>query len=525
MNVNLIAAYDINCYGIGKDNKIPWHDKNDMKFFKKVTIGNGNNAVIMGRKTFESIGNKPLPNRLNIVLSKTLKTNKDFILKHTLEEAIDCCKTLKIESVFIIGGASIYKEALEKDIVDILYLNRIVSGLQTSDFDTFFPIEYLYGNWSKWRTAVPLERYYNTNIKEYSGLNIYYRLYKHNNDNDYNYLNLLTDILKNGETKHTRAGDTLSVFPKTIEFDLRKGLPILTTKKIYSKGCIHELLWFLKGGNNIKYLIDNDTHIWDDDAYRYYLELSKNQDKQYTKEEFLEAVKEQKTFAFKTDNEEILKYYVAGDLGPVYGKQWTDWNGINQIDELIYKLKNNPDDRRLMISAWNVGEIKNMALPPCHYLSQWYVNDIPHEDRVKLYQEQINSSYDIVPDSITEERLDEENIPKKYLSCMWQQRSVDSCLGLPYDILSYSIFLSLIAKVCNMIPYKLYGCLGDTHIYKNQIDNAVLQLHRNPYKYNNIVKLNLNENIDNIYDFKYEDIKIENYESYPFIKYILSVGL
>ena len=523
MNVNLIVAVDSKCYGIGKDGKIPWHNKDDMKFFKDITTGDGNNAVIMGRKTFESIG-KPLPNRLNIIISKTLTNIDNCIIKNSLEDALVYAKSEKKDNAFIIGGATVYNEAVNKDLIDNYFISKIDTNLTENDYDVFFKFNKLNTKVFNYFDIFQ----YNIYIKKYpyiKDLNIeFYRNNKNKQNTDWQYLLLLQKVINNGETKHTRAGETLSLFSEKLEFDLRQGLPILTTKKVYAKGCIHELLWFLQGGTNIKYLIDNNTHIWDDDAYRYYLEISKNQDKQYTKEEFLEAVKEQRTFALKTDKEGFLKYYKAGDLGPVYGKQWTDWNGINQIDDLIYKLKNNPDDRRLMISAWNVGEIKNMALPPCHYLSQWYVNDIPHKDRVKLYQEQLNSSYDIIPNSITEEKLDEEIIPKKYLSCMWQQRSVDVCLGLPYDILSYSLLLSMIAQICNMVPYRLIACLGDTHVYKNQLESAYKQLERNPYKYK-LPILKLNKDIKSIYDFKYEDIKIENYESYSPIKYKLSVGL
>ena len=521
MNISLIVALDKNTYGIGKDGKIPWKNKDDMNFFKTVTTGQGNNAVIMGRKTYESIG-KALPNRLNIVLSKSISELENCIVKPSLEDAIKYLNELNtIENAFIIGGATLYKEALEKDLVEVLYINNIFNPeLTNDDFDTFFPIGLISAKLYNWTAATPLENYYNN---DKLNLFIFYR-HRYKNKNDFNYLNLIVDILKNGQTKHTRAGDTLSVFPKMIEFDLRQGLPVLTTKKMYSKGCIHELLWFLKGETNIKYLIDNNTHIWDDDAYRYYLEQASQVTKKLTKEEFLEAVKEDREFVFPGKVEGFAKYYKAGELGPVYGKQWTDWGGINQITELINKLKSNPDDRRLMVSAWNVGQIKDMALPPCHYLSQWYVTDIPHEERVKIYEKEIKTTYNIISDSITEEQLDKENIPKKYLSCMWQQRSVDTCLGLPYDILSYSILVNMVAKVCNMIPYKLYGCLGDTHIYKNQIDNAILQLHRNPFKYNPPI-LKLNDNVNNIFNFKYEHIKIENYQSYPTIKYILSVGL
>lgn len=520
MDINLIVAIDSNCSGIGKDGKIPWHNKEDMKFFKDITTGNGNNAVIMGRTTYESIG-KPLPNRLNIVLSKTLNNNiQDINVLSSLEDAIKFAEEQKIENTFIIGGASVYKEALNKNLINgHIFITYIKTDLTKFDYDTFF-------DFYECKYSASLNAIYTTIIrKKYNNLAVsVYNVIKGFNLTDNQYLKLLYKVLSKGETKHTRAGETLSLFNESLEFDLRLGLPILTTKKVYAKGCIHELLWFLKGGTNIKYLIDNNTHIWDDDAYRFYLENAKHQKGILSKEKFLEAVKEEKIFAFKTEKEGILSYYKAGDLGPVYGKQWTNWNGVNQIDELIDKLKNNPDDRRLMISAWNVGELKDMALPPCHYLSQWYTNDIPHDERVELLEEKLNTSYRILPNSITEERLDEENIPKKYLSCMWQQRSVDVCLGLPYDILSYSLLLSMIAQVCNMVPYRLIANLGDTHVYKNQIESAYKQLERNPFKYASPI-LTLNKDITNIYDFKYEDINIEKYDSYPTIKYQLSVGL
>lgn len=520
MDINLIVAVDSQCNGIGKDGKIPWHSKEDMKFFKEITTGEGNNAVIMGRTTYESIG-KPLPNRLNIVLSRTLKDNiPGVIVISSIEDAIKYAEEQNIEDVFIIGGGSVYKESLNKNLINgHVFITYIKTDLSKFDYDTFF-------DYHDTKYEPVLNPIYTSILREkYKDIAIgAYYVIKGFNLTDNQYLKLLNKVINKGETKHTRAGETLSLFHENIEFDLTLGLPILTTKKVYAKGCIHELLWFLKGETNIKYLLDNNTHIWDDDAYRFYLEKAKYQNEKLTKEEFLEAVKEEKIFAFKTDKEGILKYYKAGDLGPIYGKQWTNWNGINQINELIDKLKNNPDDRRLMVSAWNVGELKDMALPPCHYLSQWYTNDILHDERVILYEESINSSYKIIPNSITEEQLDAENIPKKYLSCMWQQRSVDVCLGLPYDILSYSLLLSMVAQVCNMVPYRLIANLGDTHVYKNQLVGAFKQLKRNPFKYGSPV-LTLNKDIKNIYDFKYEDIEIENYESYPAIKYPLSVGL
>ena len=537
MDVNLIVAYDEDNLGIGKNGQIPWKNKTDMQWFKEVTTGNGNNAVIMGRKTFESLGKKPLSNRLNIVISSQLFNNineqEGYHVVTRLEDAINLARSKDIENVFIIGGSKLYREAIEKDLVDVYFEDAVKTGLQDRDYDTFYeddeneyPNRYAY-NFSDlvYMTKEDKNVYPTILYKDsyYTYIDEYCRYL-----NDYNYLRLLCDIINYGETKHTRAGDTLSLFNRQIEFDLREGLPILTTKKVYSKGCINELLWMIHGGDNIKYLIEHNTHIWDDDAYRYYKQLVKDKTvttkgvSDLSKEEFLDKVLKEELLYYVEDG--YTMSYQFGDLGPIYGKQWTDWNGVNQIDELIYKLKNNPDDRRLMVSAWNVGELKDMALPPCHYVSQWYVNEMSHEDRVKEYEKMLGSSYNIVPESITKEKLDEENVPHQYLSCMWIQRSVDTCLGLPFDILSYSIFLSLVAHICNMVPYKLIGQLGDTHIYKNQLEVAKQQLWRNPFKYKP-PKLVLNKEIKNIYDFTEDDIKIVGYESYPPLKYKLSVGL
>ncbi len=539
MDINLIVAYDNANLGIGKDGQIPWKNKTDMQWFKEVTTGNGNNAVIMGRKTWESMGSKPLKNRYNIVVSRKLLVNKDdynngnedYCIVSSLDAAIDLAKSKEFETAFIIGGSKLYREAITKDIVDVYFEDPIHTGLSEDyEYDTYYSNicdEYPNRYSHNFMDLVYMNKE-DKNVRPFIIYKDFYYTFDDDNtsydfncNNDYNYLRLLSDIINYGQTKHTRAGETLSLFNRQLEFDLREGLPVLTTKKMYTKGCINELLWMIHGGNNIKWLIDHKTHIWDDDAYRYYKQ--KFCDKNMTKEEFLAQVWLEKTIAYCDDNGNPATYKF-GDLGPIYGKQWTDWNGVNQLDELIDKLKSNPDDRRLMISSWNVGEMKDMALPPCHYVSQFYVTEMSHEDRVREYQRMIGSSYDIVPETITPDHLDLNNVPHQYLSCMWVQRSVDTCLGLPFDILSYSIFLSLIAQVCNMVPYKLIGQLGDTHIYKNQLEVAKQQLWRNPFKYRPPM-LQLNKDIKSIYDFTEDDIKIVGYESYPPLKYKLSVGL
>ena len=528
MDINLIVAIDKKTNGIGKENKISWKNKADLQWFKNITIGNNNNGVIMGYNTFRSI-NKPLKNRINIVLTKDINKHPDLIelqnnneyinnlfICTSIEDAIEKAKYLELESAFIIGGYQIYLEALQKDIVDILYIDYLEdTNLKLCDFDTFFPVQYINNNFIK--SDLNIYKYNTDNINPI----VYYRK-RTSCETDYNYLKLLDEVLYNGNEKLSRAGNTVSTFGKMLSFNLKNNeLPILTTKKVYTKGCIYELLWFLQGGTNIKYLIDNNTHIWDDDAYRFfkqkYEKYYKTKESPISKESFLQKVKNNETFSYSENN--VIKTYTFGDLGPIYGKQWINWTGINQVENLINKLKENPNDRRLIISAWNVGELKDMGLPPCHYMSQWYTTKMTNKERNLYYNKKVNNQY-----LYTEEELDNFNVPSYYLSCMWMQRSVDICLGFPYDLLSYSILCNIIAKICNMVPNKIYCSLGDCHVYNNQIDNAKIQLIRNPYKYYP-AHIEINNNLKNIKDLKFKDIKITNYNSYPSIKYPLSVGL
>lgn len=374
------------------------------------------------------------------------------------------------------------------------------------------------------------------------------------NNVDKQYLDLLQDILDNGVYKETRSGAVRSVFGRMMRFNLQDGLPILTTKKVFTKGIIHELLWFLKADTNIKYLIDNNVHIWDDDAYRFFktfeiqsklkgdvdkysfeivgnntvIHLS-NIDKvneyrsKITKDDFLKHIQEEyHIYAKEHSNKNRKQIYTFGELGNIYGHQWRNWREVDQIKNLIDTLKTNPNDRRLIVSAWNVDEIPLMALPPCHYVFQCYATPLNNMERLDWLCEHSNGEYDEWK-TITSEKLDELNVPKYGLSLMWMQRSVDSCLGLPFNISSYSILLSMIAQCVHMIPKELICSLGDIHIYENHIEGVKGQLIRNPHKYN-LPKLWLNPAIKNIDDFTFNDIKIEGYESYPSIKFPLSVG-
>ena len=558
-NVNIIVAVGNYVsgkgYPIGLNNTIPWHNSLDMKWFKETTTGH---PVIMGRKTFETLG-KPLPNRTNIVITK----NNDLWIDNvgirvcdTVEKAIDFAKAIDNE-IFIIGGESIYRYVLENNLADKILVDFLAE--EVNNATSFFPDVFSSNDWIENSRPLEIEprKAYAIEYVKQNGIN---------NHVDEQYLNLVNEILEKGVEKDTRAGKTLSLFGKQLKFNLKEGLPMLTTKRIFAKGVIHELLWFLKGDTNIKYLVDNGVHIWDDDAYRYYLTLADKHNEvtqeaiqtesepdwlkraakaKLSKEEFMEKVKEgAKTWIVADKKEFIMPFnpnafeydeyeYQFGNLGPVYGHQWRNWNGVDQVKELINKLRTNPDDRRLMISAWNVSSIPDMALPPCHYSCQFYTKEMTFKEREQyVIDNYADGTVVYYPNDIERSNkiFDNAGVPKRKLSCMWQQRSVDSLLGLPFNILSYAILTHIIAACANMDVDELIFSGGDVHVYKNQIDTYVAeQKERNQHLYG-LPKLVLNYKTDNnfyadIDNFKYEDIKIEGYESYPTVKYPLSVGL
>lgn len=256
------------------------------------------------------------------------------------------------------------------------------------------------------------------------------------------YQDLLKHILENGTKKTDRTGTgTLSVFGYQMRFNLQEGFPLVTTKKVHTKSIIHELLWFIKGETNTAYLKENNVSIWD---------------------EWADA---------------------DGNLGPIYGKQWRSWaspNGqnIDQLKEVLKQLKNSPDSRRIIVSAWNVGELSQMALMPCHALFQFYVAD-------------------------------------NKLSCQLYQRSADVFLGVPFNIASYALLTMMIAQECGLEPYEFIWTGGDTHIYSNHMEQVELQLSREPRK---LPKMWMNPEVKSIFDFKFEDFRLEEYDPYPAIK-------
>ena len=348
-----------------------------------------------------------------------------------------------------------------------------------------------------------------------------------NNNVDRQYLKYLKYILDNGVRKLDRTGTgTISIFDYSMRFNMKEGFPLLTSKKVFLKGVIHELIWFLRGDTNIRYLVENGVNIWNGDAYKNYLKnimLSSSGEwcavetfddggykpRPYTPVEFIELV--------KTDDDFAKKW---GELGPVYGKQWRAWGGYNkkhdQITELIDRLKNDPDSRRLMVMAWNVEELPKMALPPCHFGFQCYTSELTYQQRIKWWCVNLGKHISYSED-LDEKKLDELKVPKRKLDLKWFQRSVDSPLGLPFNIASYAILLHLLSKEVNMIPGDLIFSGGDCHIYTNQVDGVEDQLDRKTYK---LPKIKLNNN--SIFDLKYEDIEIIGYESSTTIHFPLS---
>jgi len=327
---------------------------------------------------------------------------------------------------------------------------------------------------------------------------------------DKKYQDLLQDILDNGVQKSDRTGTgTISVFGRQIRHNMKQGFPALTTKKLAWKQVVSELLWFLTGQTNISFLLKHNNHIWDGDAYKNYAaKTSLDVDGQYTKEQFIERI--------QTDNE-FAK--VWGELGPIYGKQWRKWgNVIDQIDDLVKELKTNPDSRRLMVSAWNVGELDQMVLPPCHYGFQVWTRELSEIERGVLYSKKMEGYVD-TDDVKTTVHYDSMNIPKRAISLMWNQRSVDTFLGLPFNIASYGLLLHIIANEVNMIPDELIGNLGDLHLYLNHIEQAKEQIGRTSF---DLPQLKTQAKIDGICCNVPDDFVLEGYQSHPTIKATLS---
>ena len=365
------------------------------------------------------------------------------------------------------------------------------------------------------------------------------------NNIDKQYLDLLKDILKKGKNKSDRTGTgTISVFGKQLRHDMSLGFPIITTKKVVFKTVVRELLWFLRGETNIKHLIKQNCHIWDGDAYKAYCKFAskveepdynihvddprKNCTRLMTMKEFITKIKSDDEFANR-----------FGELGPIYGRQWRKWKKvdgtytryIDQIKNVIRDLKQNPDSRRIIVSAWNVSELENMTLPPCHNFFQFYTRELSISERLVLVSKTYNNFEPF--DFFGIKRLEHSDIDKLYpvprrsVSLMFNMRSCDVPLGLPFNISSYAILLELIAMEVNMQPDELIVNIGDAHIYKNQIDGAKEQVKRNTKQ---LPKLTINNEFWNhdttllkqINYIQADDFFLTNYQHHEKIDYPLS---
>jgi len=351
------------------------------------------------------------------------------------------------------------------------------------------------------------------------------------NNTDKQYINLIENILSEGHKHRDRTGvGTISIFGHRMSFKMEEGFPLLTLRKIHIKSVIHELLWFLGSydnqyfkhdNTNISYLLKNGVSFWSEWPYKEY-----NKRREYridlpelTIKEFEELI--------KTDDNFALEF---GSIGKGYGKQWINYggkiertfdengknktifhSGVNQINDVIYKLNKDPDSRRIIVDAWKVDELDDMLLPPCHMMFQFNSYKMTPKERLYEYRR-------LNPDS--NKNMDDINFPERRLNLQLYQRSVDSGLGLPFNIAEYALLLHMIAQVVNMIPYEFIWTGGDTHIYNNHIDALKEVISRESF---DLPTIKLNENIKNIYNFRYEDIVIENYKSHPNIKMEVAV--
>ncbi|XP_008236926.1 PREDICTED: bifunctional dihydrofolate reductase-thymidylate synthase-like [Prunus mume] len=493
--------------GIGKDGKLPWRLPSDLKFFKEVTVTTSDpgkkNAVVMGRKTWESIPpeHRPLPGRLNVVLTRSgsfdIATAENVVICGSVASALELLAAspycLSIDKVFIIGGGQILREALNAPGCDAIHITEIETNIEC---DTFIPaidssvfqpwyssfpkvensIRHSFTTYVRVRSSAVESLCQNNDlisssksdsvkceVKNFSFLpKMIFE--KHE---EHIYLSLVREILSDGTSKDDRTGTgTLSKFGCQMRFNLRKTFPLLTTKKVFWRGVVEELLWFISGSTNAKVLQEKGIHIWDGNASRDYLDS-----------------------VGLTDKEE-------GDLGPVYGFQWrhfgaryTDMNadytgqGFDQLLDVIDKIKINPDDRRIILSAWNPSDLKLMALPPCHMFAQFYVAN-------------------------------------GELSCQMYQRSADIGLGVPFNIASYALLTCMIAHVCDLVPGDFIHILGDAHVYRTHIRPLQEQLEKLPKPFP-ILKINPEKK--NIDSFVAADFKLIGYDPHQKIEMKMAV--
>ncbi|SJK86128.1 Dihydrofolate reductase [Babesia microti strain RI] len=481
--------------GIGNEGKLPWKTlPRDLKHLQDITTAYGpdhsvQNVVIMGRKTYISIpkSSRPLKDRINIVLSSSVSDFGDGVIAaKSMQDAFDKLEKMKFNKIFIIGGSSVYKEAYDLGIVEKVYVTRVNKELPADTFVTSVPpifeivgisrtfsyndipfdfiIYMLKDSRATSNVCVDIDDYLLTEHEirdfkyQFKALpNVTIR--KHE---EIQYLDIIADILSSGSENDDRTGvGVLSKFGYKMEFNLDESFPLLTTKKVFFKGIVEELLWFIKGDTSGKILLEKGVRIWEKNGTR----------------EFLDSVG--------------LNERKEHDLGPIYGFQWRHFGaeykdcdtnytgqGIDQLMEAIDKIKNDPNSRRIIVCSWNVNDLSKMALPPCHCLFQFYVS-------------------------------------QGRLSCIMYQRSADVGLGVPFNIASYSLLTLMIAQVCALRPGKFVHVLGNAHIYKTHITALTKQIQRIPYPF---PILKLNAQVKRIEDFVPSDINLLCYTCHPTIK-------
>jgi len=464
--------------GIGKDGALPWRLPEDMAHFKRVTLAapeGKTNAVVMGRRTWESIPEKfrPLPGRINVVLtSEAAKEGFEspypsgVLVAPSVANAVAALAARDdLGEVFVIGGQRAYEEALEMDACERLYITRVGKDFECdASFPAFDPLS--------WRPV------HVSKTSSHEGIPYDFIVYERKGDSDavkvpspalaaaggagrflheeYKYLEAIDDIIRNGISMEDRTGvGTLSVFGKQMRFDLRKSFPLLTTKRTFWRGVVEELLWFVRGDTNARHLSDKGVKIWDANGSREFLD------------------------------KRGLGHREEMDLGPVYGFQWrhfgakyvdmhTDYTGqgVDQLAECIRKIKEDPTDRRILLSAWNPADLSEMALPPCHMFCQFYVAN-------------------------------------GELSCLMYQRSCDMGLGVPFNIASYALLTCMVAQVCGLKPGDFVHTLGNAHVYKNHVEPLRTQLERTPRPF---PVLKVNPEVTDIDGFQASDFKLVGYD-------------
>lgn len=502
-------------WGIGKGGSLPWHLPGDMKYFKELTSKTSDpskkNAVIMGRKTWESIPAKfrPLPGRVNVVLSRgesaqvvgnsTAATasaasivpimGDDVHVSGSLDSALALLAgpelSSTVETVFVIGGGQVYKESLENPLLSAVHLTLVESDVEC---DTYMPpVDEI--KFKLWSAGAPRRDspegprysflcYTRASSPDAPGANGAQGVTEGDNHvqlppgvvprhEEQQYLDLIDEVMKEGVYRGDRTGTgTFSKFGASMRFNLRHSFPLLTTKRVFWRGVAEELLWFVAGATNAKLLQDKGVHIWDGNGSR----------------EYLDSIG--------------LGHREEGDLGPVYGFQWRHFGaeykdmhsnyegvGVDQLAELIHKIKTNPTDRRLVLTAWNPAALKDMALPPCHMFCQFFVAD-------------------------------------GELSCQMYQRSCDLGLGVPFNIASYSLLTCMVAQVCGLKPGDFVHVLGDAHVYANHVEPLKEQLKNAPRHF---PKLNLNSAKTDIDSFVFDDFEIVDYKPHKKIAMQMAV--